>query len=74
MAHEGESIKSDYLTFDPGGMSTINWRPTGGEVSEKSILPREKKSSDNIQKPTGSSDIRIPEKSCKMLTRTPRVV
>ena len=32
-----------------------------------------KPSSDNIYKPTGSSDITTPEKSCKMLTHTPRL-
>ena len=25
VAREGEPPKSGYLTFDPGGMSTINW-------------------------------------------------
>ena len=25
VAHEGDPTKSGYLTFDPGGMSTINW-------------------------------------------------
>ena len=28
----GDPKKSGYLTFDPGGISTINWRPTGGQV------------------------------------------
>ena len=28
-----DPAKSGYLTFDPGGMSTINWSPTGGQVS-----------------------------------------
>ena len=32
MAHKGETTKSGYLKFDPGGMSIINWRPTLGQV------------------------------------------
>ena len=32
VAREGELTKSGYLASDPGGMSTINWRPTGGQV------------------------------------------
>ena len=26
VAREGDPTKLGYLTFDPGGMSTINWR------------------------------------------------
>ena len=31
---EGELTKLGYLTFDPGGMSKINWSSTGGSGSE----------------------------------------
>ena len=31
VASEGEPTKSGYLTFDPVEMSTINWRPKGGQ-------------------------------------------
>ena len=37
VAHEGVTTKSGYLTFDTRGISTINWRPTGYQVSEYSI-------------------------------------
>ena len=30
--YKGETTKSGYLNFDPGEMSTIKWRPTGGHV------------------------------------------
>ena len=34
LAPKRESNKSGYLTFDPGGFSTINWWPKRGQVSE----------------------------------------
>ena len=37
---EVDTTKLGYLTFDPGGMSTINCRKIGGQVSEYSISPR----------------------------------
>ena len=40
VAHEGDPTKSEYLTFDPGGISTIKCSPTGGQVSEYSRYPR----------------------------------
>ena len=36
VAHEGDTTKSGYLTFEPGGMPTINRRKTGGQISESS--------------------------------------
>ena len=30
---KGDPTKSGYLTFDPGGMSTINCSPKGGQVA-----------------------------------------
>ena len=33
VAREGDPTKLGYLAFDPGGLSTINWSPTGGKVS-----------------------------------------
>ena len=54
VASDGEPTKSGYLTFDPVEMSTINWRPTGGQLSEYSIPPRVELSSDPSMKPTGS--------------------
>ena len=35
MPCKGDQIKSVYLTFDPGGLSTINWRSTGVSGSYK---------------------------------------
>ena len=66
-----DSTKSGCLTFYPGGISTIIWRPTGGQVSESSRSPRGEPSSHPSQKPTGSSAIPIPEISCKSLSHTP---
>ena len=54
VASEGEPTKSGYLTFDQVEISTINWRPTGGQLSEYSIPPRVELSSDPSMKPTGS--------------------
>ena len=68
---EGDPTKSGYLAFDPGVVSIINWRQTGGQVSESSRYPRFDPSSDPSQKPTGSSAIPIPEESCKSFGRTP---
>ena len=33
VAREEYTIKYGYLTFEPGGMSTINWWPIVGQVS-----------------------------------------
>ena len=52
VAHEGDTTNSGYLTFDPGGISTINCRPTGGQVLEPSRAPGGEPSSDLIQNPT----------------------
>ena len=68
-----DTINSWYLTFDPCWMSTINWRPTWGQVSESSRPHREDPSSEHIQKTNRSSTIPIPEESCKSLTHTPRL-
>ena len=32
VARKGDPTKTGCLTFDPGGMSTINWRKTGVQV------------------------------------------
>ena len=40
VALEGELTKSGYLTFDPYGISTINWSPTGVQVSESNRASR----------------------------------
>ena len=50
---QGDPTKSGYLNFDLGGMSTINWSPTGAQVSEYSISHDGKPSSHNRQDPTG---------------------
>ena len=67
------TTKSMFLTLDPGGMSTFNWRPTGVQVSESSRSPKVNLSSDLSQKPTGSSTIKTPEESCKRLNLTERL-
>ena len=33
VVRKGDPTKSGYLTFELSGMSKINWRPTGGQVS-----------------------------------------
>ena len=73
VACEGETTKSGYLTFDPGGTSSTIWRKTGGQVSEASRFTRGNPISDKIQKPTGSSDITISDIPYKRLTHTPRL-
>ena len=65
MACEGGPTKSRYLNFDPCGLSTINWIPAGGQISESCRFIRGKISSVPRKKTTGSSAITIPEKSCK---------
>ena len=59
MAREVDTTKSGYLTFDPGGMSTVNCRPPGGQVSESTRSPRGKPSLYPSHNPTGSSAIPI---------------
>ena len=54
VAREGDPTKSGYLNFEPGGMYTTSWRPTGDQVSEYSISHGGKPSSYNRQDPTGS--------------------
>ena len=71
VACEGETTKSGYLTFEPGGISTINWRLTGGQVLESSRSPRGEPSSETSQNPTGSLAIPTPEDSCKRLNFKP---
>ena len=61
MDRKGGLTKSGYLTFEPFGVSKINRRPTGGQVSEYSISTRVDTSLDSSQKPNGSSTISIPE-------------
>ena len=51
---QGDPTKSGYLNFEPGGMYTTSWRPTGDQVSEYSISHGGKPSSYNRQDPTGS--------------------
>ena len=48
------TTKSGYNKFDPGRLPTINWSPTGAQVSEYSISHGGKPSSYNRQDPTGS--------------------
>ena len=72
--HNGDPIDSGYFTFDPDGMSTINWMPKGVQVSEYSRASRGDIGSDPSHKPTGSSAIPIPEESCKSLNFTQRLV
>ena len=71
VAREVETIHSGYLNFDPGGMSTINWRWTSSQVSKYSRYHKGEPSSDPSQKPNWSSAIPIPEEFKKRLTRTP---
>ena len=40
VASEVEPTRSGYLNLDPGGMSKINWRQKGGQVSDYSRSPR----------------------------------
>ena len=63
VACEVETTKPGYLEFEPGGMSTINWRPTGGQVSEYIRSHRDEPISEPSQKPNGSSNIPNPEES-----------
>ena len=64
VARKRYTTKSGNLTFDPGMISTINWKPIGGQVSESIRFPRGEPISDPSKNPTGSSSIPIPEKSC----------
>ena len=73
MARKGEPTKSGHLTFDLGGMSTINWRISGGQVSESTRSRRGNPNLDPSQNPTESSTIPIPEEYYKRLTCTPRL-
>ena len=74
MAHKGYTTKSGYITFDPGVISTIKWRPTWVLASEPSRPPRGEPSSDPRNKPTELSTILILEESCKILTHTSKLV
>ena len=73
MAREGEATKSGYLNFDTYRMYMINWRSTGGSLSEYIREYRIYTSSDPMNNPTVSSTIPIPGESCKRLNRTPRL-
>ena len=73
VACEGEITNSGYLTFGPGGISTINRRPTRGQVSEFARAPRGDSISETSNNTTGSSAISTPEDSCKSLIITPRL-
>ena len=33
VAREGDTTNPGYITFDPSGISTITWKPTGSQVS-----------------------------------------
>ena len=68
MTCEVDPTKLGYLTFDPGGMYTIKWSITGGQVSESTRTQRGKPNSETNKKPTLSSAIPISEESCKKLT------
>ena len=57
--HKEYITKLWYLTFYLGGMSTINQRPTVGQVSEYSRSPRGELSSYPSQNPNLSSTIPI---------------
>ena len=67
---KGDTTKSGYLTFDPGGISTIYLRPTWGQVSESSRSPRGKTSSYPSKKPMVSSIIPMTEDYYKILSHT----
>ena len=63
MTREVNPTKSGYLTFDSDGLSIINWRTTGGQVSESSRAHRRDPSPYTDHNPTGSSTIPILEES-----------
>ena len=65
---KGDPAKSGYLNFDPGGMSKINWRPTGVQVSESRKDHRSDPSSEPGHKPIFFSDKQTPEESCKNIS------
>ena len=65
-----DPTKPGCITFDPGVISTINWRSTGLQVSSFSILPRGELISEPSNIPNGSSTLPISEGSCKKLTHT----
>ena len=73
MAREGETTKSWYLTFDPYGLSTINWRPKGGPISEPRRYPKGHQISDPRELPTTITTSIISEESFKILTHTSRL-
>ena len=73
MACEVDTTNSGCLTFALGGMSTIIWMSTGGQVSESSRDPRGEPRLEPIHNPTGSSTIPIPEEFCKRFTSTSRL-
>ena len=73
MAREEKATKSGYLNFDTYRMYMINWRSTGGSLSEYIREYRIYTSSYPMNKPTVSSTIPITEESCKRLTHTPRL-
>ena len=73
VSRKGYPTKSGYLTFDAGGMYTINWKPIGDQIPESNRPPRFEPSSDPSKKPNRLSTIPIPEEYCKMLTHTPRL-
>ena len=58
---KGDPKNPGYITFEPGGLSTIKWIPTGVQVSESNRSPRGEPSSDPRKKPTVLSTIPIPE-------------
>ena len=70
MACKGDPTKSGYLTFDPGGVSTINWWLNRGQVSEYSRSTKVKPCPDTNKKPNDLSNIPFLEESCNRLTST----
>ena len=73
VSRKGYAIKSGYLTFYPGSVSTMNWWLNQGQVSEYSRYTRVNPSSDPSEKPTGLSYLPLPEESCNRLICTTRM-
>ena len=73
VSRKGYAIKSGYLTFYPGSVSTMNWWLNLGQGSEYSRYIRVNPSSDPSKKLSGLSYLPFPGESCNRLTRTPRL-
>ena len=70
---EGETTKSGYINFEPGGIYTINCIPKGGICYESRRDLRGGKSSYPRKNLKVSSTIPIPSDSYKILTHTLRL-